>query len=160
MDEEEWSEIRGFPNYVISSFGRIGNWTTGTELKPRPSGWGYLQVMLSINGKQFTKSIHLLVAEYFVPGMDEGLEPNHKDGNKQNNYAYNLEWVTKGMNNQHALDTGLRKPRGTSVVASTGERFSSVKECAEYFGCHSTTISSVLNGRLKSWKGLTFSYGD
>lgn len=158
--DESWVEIRGFPQYLISNFGRVYSVKTDTILKPRPSGWGYLQVMLSDgHNHQTTKSIHIMVAEAFVPGWAEGLEPNHIDGDKSNNHESNLEWATKRQNNEHALLTGLRNTRATRVaVEGTNLRFDTVKECAEYFNTYSTTISTVLNGRLDSWKGLRFIY--
>ena len=157
--DEVWCEIRDFPDYLISNWGRVYSTKTDTILKSRPSGWGYLQVMLSKNNRQSTKSIHILVAEAFVPGWAPELEPNHKDGNKSNNHESNFEWLTKSGNNQHAIDLGLRSSRSTSVaVEETDLRFDSVKSCAEYFNTYSTTISAVLNGRLESWKGMKFIY--
>ena len=162
MRGELWTEVRDFPNYMISNHGRVYSVKSNVTLRSRPSGWGYLQVMLSDgHNHQTTKSIHIMVAESFVPGWAEGLEPNHKDGNKENNHESNLEWATKRQNNVHALDSGLRKPRGTKVaVYGSDLRFDTVKECAEYFDTYSTTISAVLNGRLETWKGLKFIYDD
>lgn len=45
----------------------------------------------------------------FVDGYKEGLVVNHKDGNKLNNNASNLEWVTSSYNNKHAFDIGLKR---------------------------------------------------
>lgn len=157
--DEDWCEIRDFPGYLISNFGRVANWRSGLILKPRPSGWGYLQVMLWKDGRSYTKSIHILVAEAFVPGWDVGLEPNHRDGDKINNYEENLEWETKRGNNIHALRTGLRRARATSIrVVETNEVFPTVKDCANYLGIFSSGISAVLNGRAPHYKGFTFEY--
>ena len=65
---------------------------------------GYLQV--SINGRR--RDLHRIVAECFVPKPPgDKLEVNHKDGNKLNNHASNLEWVSHLENVRHAFRTGL-----------------------------------------------------
>ena len=65
---------------------------------------GYLEV--SINGRR--RDVHRLVAECFVPRpAGEVLEVNHKDGDKLNNRASNLEWVSHLENVRHAYRTGL-----------------------------------------------------
>jgi len=71
---------------------------------PKTRCGGYLRV--NINGRQ--RDVHRLVAECFVPKPPgEKLEVNHKDGNKLNNSASNLEWVSHLDNVRHAYRTGL-----------------------------------------------------
>lgn len=74
------------------------------------NGRGYLCTIIRIDGKSCTKAIHRMVAECFVPNPDPErfTSVNHKDGNKLNNAAWNLEWGTHGSNIKHAYDTGLR----------------------------------------------------
>lgn len=156
---ELWAEVPNFENHVVSTFGRVKNWQTGTVLRPRLSGWGYLQVVVYKHGRQHTLSVHRLVAEAFYDGWHSGLEVNHVDGVKTNNFIGNLEWVTKSQNNQHAYDTELRRGRRTAVrIVETGMEFERVRDCAEYLGTVSTTISAVLTGRLPHYKGHTFVY--
>lgn len=53
--------------------------------------------------------LHRIVALLFIPNPENKPDVNHKDGNKLNNKASNLEWVTKSENIQHALKLGLIK---------------------------------------------------
>jgi len=69
--------------------------------KARCGGYGRVH----INGRP--KDIHRLVAECFVPRPDGNVEVNHKDGDKLNNCAANLEWVSHLENVRHAYRTGL-----------------------------------------------------
>lgn len=58
-------------------------------------------------GRVFRK-VHRLVMICFNPIPNYNLyEVNHKDGNKSNNYIWNLEWVTAKENKTHAILTGL-----------------------------------------------------
>ena len=45
----------------------------------------------------------------FIPNPDKKPFVNHVDGNKLNNNASNLEWVTASENQQHAIKLGLQK---------------------------------------------------
>jgi len=52
--------------------------------------------------------LHRLVWETFMGDIPEGLQINHKDGDKSNNNLSNLELVTPQQNLRHAHDTGLK----------------------------------------------------
>jgi hypothetical protein len=54
------------------------------------------------------KRVHRLVAAAFCNKRDGCDEVNHKDGNKLNNRAENLEWCTKSENMLHAYRMGLQ----------------------------------------------------
>lgn len=161
IEPEEWVPIRYARDYFISNWGRVYSYRSDKYLKPRPSPWGYAQVCLSMNGERVWAYVHRLVAEHFIPGEDEGLEVNHIDGDKLYNNEINLEWVTKGMNNKHAFDTGLRKGRGINVrINETDVVTASIQEAADLVGMTLQGVRYALKNGTKTRDGWSFSYVD
>lgn len=79
----------------------------GKELIGVDNGLGYIQIRFYINGKVYHKYVHRMVAEAFIPNPNNYTDVNHKDGNKQNNFVDNLEWVSHSQNIKHAENKGL-----------------------------------------------------
>ncbi len=92
--------------YVISKCGDIKN-KMGKSISQDLWG-GYLGVRLFVNKVIIKRSTHRLLALTFISGYSDGLQVNHKDGNKLNNRLSNLEWVTPKQNIKHAMSIGLR----------------------------------------------------
>jgi hypothetical protein len=100
---EEWLPVQDYPNYVISSCGRIMNIKTKRLLKQALGNGGYYEVNLWKNNSGKTTRIHKLVYTHFNQDFDlKGYVINHIDGNKLNNNVSNLEKVTYKENNLHA----------------------------------------------------------
>ena len=107
---EEWKPIYlggELSNYVISSHGYIKNIITRKFIKASKNENGYLKVGLYYNKKSYTRKIHRLVAQAFIPNPRNKRTVNHKDGDKTNNKVWNLEWNTHLENIRHAMKTGL-----------------------------------------------------
>lgn len=98
---EIWKEINDVKGYQVSSLGRIknpkGKLLTGSDKD------GYVRVCIQCK----LIRLHRIVAKHFVENPDSKLEVNHKDGNKKNNRAENLEWSTRTENMRHAVSSGL-----------------------------------------------------
>lgn len=115
---------------------------------------GYLVVNLR---KEYTTKVvpvHRLVAIAFIPNPNNFPTVNHRDGNKGNNCADNLEWVTYSDNNAHALRTGLRSPRGNMIAQYDMSNkiigiFRSACEASRLTGISRGMISHCLNHRAK-----------
>ena len=107
---EIWKDVSSHPGYRVSNLGRIAN---GKVLLTQTiNGRGYLQVkMYNIAGERKSERVHRIVAAAFVPNPLQKREVNHKDGDKHNNAASNLEWCTGRENVCHAVKNGLVKRR-------------------------------------------------
>lgn len=68
----------------------------------------YQQVGLWLQNQGTTHYVHRLVATAHIANPFALPEVNHKDGNRQNNWATNLEWTDSVGNSQHAILTGLK----------------------------------------------------
>jgi hypothetical protein len=164
---EEWRDIPGYEGlYQISNMRRVKSFK-GHEKILRPStSRGYLILHLYKNKCCICKSIHTLVAESFGE-IPEGLQVNHKDGNKKNNAIENLELVTPSQNIIHAYDHGMIKKRCcVDIYTKDGKHIiqvSSMREPKEYIQKNSKykrvcdgSISKVCNGKLFSAYGFIF----
>lgn len=110
---EKWHNIIDYENmYQISNYGNVKSLKNNKIkiLKPQIDGCGYYQVFLYKNKKAKKYKVHQLVAKYFVSNEENLKVVNHKDGNKLNNNANNLEWCTHSYNNKHAYDNKLKTP--------------------------------------------------
>ena len=172
-DKELWKHIPGFQNEV-SNLGRVRSLThtagngkvyQGKVLKNILTKSGYLNVTLITGSdeEKAVKRVHRLVAEAFCPNPDGKDEINHRDGNKENNRADNLEWVTRSENEQHAYDNNLinvlkgsKKPMAKldeQDVLNIRKEYAEgciQNELAEKYGVARQTISSIVN--RKAWK--------
>lgn len=166
---EEWKELRDFPKYSVSSFGRVRNDKTGKILKPFKIG--------SPNGQYYAvdfypkKSVrvHRLVASAFIPNPNNKKEVNHIDGDHFNNEVKNLEWVTGSENCIHAYRKLNRKRFfGAENVTSKkvvriedGHVFNSLREAAEASGIKTHAhISDCLRGLRNKAGGYHWKYAE
>lgn len=114
---EVWRDIEGYEGkYQVSNMGRVkslpkqdGFYQIKHEriLKPIPTKNGYLRVHLRNSSKQDIVLIHRLVAMLFVKNPNGFKVVNHKDENKFNNRADNLEWCTHVYNVNYG--TGIKR---------------------------------------------------
>lgn len=142
-------------DYDVTKDGKVINKHTGRCLKPQKNGKGYYRVGI---GKKLI-FVHRLVAEKYVPNPDNKPQVNHKDGNKLNNNADNLEWVTNQQNRDHAIKNklqicGERCPWAKLTKAQvcfirTHNEFNS-KELAKLFHVSPSHIREIR--RNESWR--------
>lgn len=186
LSDEVWLDVAGYEGmYAVSSLGRVrslnrrtpdGKALTGRLLKQTVPEGRYPTIVLSRDGKLKTFSVHRLVAGLHVMNPEGLPEVNHKDGDKENNVAYNLEWVTRGQNNTHRYRSlghppvlanlgrkGALNKKSKTVFArcvETGENriFGSTHETKEAGFCQSA-VAACCRGEQSKHKGWTFDYG-
>ena len=158
---EIWKDVEGYEGlYQVSDLGRVKRVNTGRILKGRKNTDGYLRVNLYKNNVSYTKTIHRLVAEAFIPNTENKPQVNHIDENKTNNLASNLEWMTSKENNNHGTRTQRTSKPVKAIDIANGEwnEYCSIRECARQLGLHQQHITAVLKGRYKQTGGYTFEY--
>ena len=177
--KEVWKDIQGYEGlYQVSNTGKIKSFCQGTSriLKTTPNNCGYYKVELYKNKKGKMLYIHRLVALSFIDNPQNKTQVNHIDGNKANNSASNLEWLTASENQQHAIKNNLHAPsyfKGRKGVLSNRSKevmqltkdgqfvnyIYSITEAAISVGCKPTSISQALNNKLKTCRGYVWRYG-
>ena len=139
--DEVWAPAPGMPDAEVSTAGRIKT-SRGLHHGSLINGYLYFRNV----------GIHRLVAGGFpalCPPAQGKTIVNHLDGDKQNNTATNLVWVTQSENATHAHAAGL----STSDVAvleirpdGTTDSHLSIAAASRATGCHATSISRAYRG--------------
>lgn len=160
--KETWKDT-GFLNIQVSNKCRFreayGNGTfSNFAPKFTRKETGYIRVQLDK-----VRTLHLLIANLFVPNPDNLPQVNHKDGDKGNNNANNLEWVTIKQNCLHShyvLGNESSKPKRPVNIYLNGKlrkKAESVAEAARFANTHTTIISKCCKGNTP-FNGYLFEY--
>lgn len=111
--DEIWKTIDEFEDYAISNYGRLKRLTIGKGtvpgriLTPNKNNCGYLFYTFKKNKKAYARTIHRLVALAFIENPNNYSDVDHIDGNKLNNQACNLQWLSHKDNvNKMMLEKG------------------------------------------------------
>lgn len=108
--EEIWKEISGYEGlYMVSNLGNVKSINYrhhgySKNLVPKVNNSGRLWVELTKNGKRKPLLVHRLVANAFIPNVNNLPQVNHIDENTKNNSVENLEWCTGSYNVRYSID--------------------------------------------------------
>lgn len=155
-----WRELPIDPRYKVSEDGRIKG-LDGRMLKQATDTRGYLFVTLNNNCKQYHLSVHRAVALCYIPNPHNFPQVNHKDENKTNNNADNLEWCTNKYNSHysHAKPVLMLDKKTGKVI----KRFEALRDVDIYFGknVHQSVSKCCLHKpRYYSAYGYRWKFGE
>jgi hypothetical protein len=95
--------IKDYEDYKIFDDGRVFSNKRNRLLKGCKDTKGYMMVGLMKNGKEKKYKIHRLVAEHYIPNLNNYPQVDHINRIKNDNRVENLRWVTNTLN-QHNTD--------------------------------------------------------
>lgn len=169
LEGEEWKIITEFPEYQISSTGRI-KYPIRKGKKPYKkriayggkSGDGYKVFEFRNNEYKRKIALHRIIAITFIDNPNGYKIVNHKDGNKTNNSIENLEWCSRSQNTQHAYDNNLisgkreiyQLDKNNKII----KKWNTIKEAHQTLKLSRTSINAVLSGRNKTAGGFFWCY--
>lgn len=162
--EELWRDVVGYEGlYKVSNLGNVKSVDREVFVQQAHRSYsvhykekliatqkrnhGYLSVCLygrGGNARGFRQvSVHRMVAEAFIPNPCQYPEVNHKDENKCNNRADNLEWVSHVANSNH----GTRNERGSKTRTDNTWNMRSILQINERGECIARFLSARDAGR-------------
>lgn len=148
----------------IAQRGRTGRWrpiepTRADELRDD----AYRRVRVQLDGRTASGLAHRIVWQWFMGPIPEGVEVNHKNGDRGDNRLGNLELLTKGENLEHAYRelgrfraSGERNGRAVLTadqVATIRERLAAGKShrsIARDFGVSHVAVGKI--ARRETWR--------
>ena len=147
-----------FYGYYINEEGNVYSDKTKKILKHKINKKGYHTVLLrNYTNKSNTQIVHRLVANVFILNPYNMPQVNHKDFDKNNNCASNLEWCTNEYNTKHKLKSYTSGKRKNPTAKLNEEKVREIrasdlshKELAIIYGVNRTTIRNVRE--YKHWK--------
>ena len=162
-EEEVWKTHPIYTEYQVSTFGNVRRIRTQRLLTRSPNSRGYETVHLRAgidnpNGKY--PRVHILVAETFLGPCPEGMEIDHADRNRLNNYYKNLSYMTHKDNVGNAKkDRRPRimkdKPALVLLDKDTHElirEFANVSEATEAMNVASRSIRDNIHGHKATFR--------
>ena len=163
LKNEIFKVIKENENYAISNYGRIKSLKRNKILTNKTTG-NYNHIILFKDNKKKNYLIHRLVAEAFIPNIENLPQINHKDENKRNNCVDNLEWCSSSYN----INYGNRKRKVINAVKKSINQYSIDGEFIKKWEVmndairfyNNKHITDVCKGRRKVASGFIWKYCD
>ena len=152
---EFWSTIKDYPNYEVSSLGRVMNIKTGRIIKPAPLKNGYFIINLCNDKGIKSVFVHRLVAEAFILNPENLETVDHINGDKSNNSVNNLQWMTQADNVRKALNKPVSQHYKNGDYIAT---YASITEASRQTGIKHCGIVQCCRGNYSHAGGFIWRY--
>jgi hypothetical protein len=119
---------------------------------------GYLAIQAPHTSKKFL--VHRLVAEVFIPNIENKPFVNHINANHLDNRCENLEWCD-ASGNMMSEETHKKLSHVVDLYDNEGKfikTYSSVRELSRQTGLCRSCVRDCLNGKYNNFKGYKFKY--
>ena len=143
--------------YAITPEGEVWSYKRKKFLKPYTIRGGYLQVKLLKDNEEKQYYVHRLVAEAYLPNLENLPQINHRDENKTNNCLQNLEWCDAKYNNNYGTHIEkIKKP--ILQYTLNGELVSEWQSATDVGKEVQGNICKCLKGKIPSAYGYKWKY--
>lgn len=186
ISTEIWKDIEGYDGrYQVSDLGRVRSqdWRVpssegrtrvikGRILKPQPDKYGYMRVNLYADTHMKAHQVHRLVASAFIPNPCHHEQVNHRNEQKTDNRADNLEWcdvkynITYGNRSRKVSETrinGAMLGKAVEQLTTDGQHVStyrSINEASRATGADNSVIIRCCKGKTETAGGYRWRYAE
>lgn len=164
---EQWKLIPHTKGkYYVSNLGRVKSYhakdPNGRILKQYTNfNGGYFYVGIHLDGVAKKHFVHRLVAAAFCRRRFNKIQVDHVNGNRLDNRAENLEWVTRQENIRRAVEAGqivyfkpgqganlkLTENQVIAIKKAVRDKKFKRKEVAEKYGVSISTVNAIMEKR-------------
>jgi len=160
---EYWVDVPGSQKYQVSNYGNFRRKLKNGKLKNiktylRKNMW--LAVKVDFMAKYAEYFVHHIVACVFLDKPESpDMVLHHKNTIKKDNYAGNLEWITKSELGKKTGGTTRKSIPVIKYDKDTGEMldfYRSISDAAKSNFIHKETICMAIRGQLKTAAGFVW----
>lgn len=176
LPNEVWKPIQGHDKYFVSNLGRIKSLKCGKKSQGKPMilrqqiDRGYCKTILYPCKSVFR--VHRIVAQAFIPNLNNYPQVNHLNCIKHDNKIENLEWCTNDQNYIHSVLNKKNKLKSEKikpikplkyicyVYMANGDlfgKYTNFLQCAKELGIPKHVPPYWSKNPNKPYRGLTFS---
>ena len=153
-------KIIGYEDYSIDEYGNVYSYKSRRYVSQQKQKDGYYYVGLCKDGKRKSFAVHRLVAMHFIENPNCFPQVNHKDENKGNNDAANLEWCDEKYNTNYgtARQRHAEKVSRPVVCIETGKVFLSQLEAGKTISVSHRHICDCIKDKRRTCGGYHWRY--